>query len=82
MNQPLQVPKDLGSAAVRARPPRPPDRRARASQFEFLADLIYQRRHVIVMGDMNSATDSPEMNSFVQASQLHVPGAAEHTFPS
>lgn len=57
-------------------------RRARASQFEFLADLIYQRRHVIVMGDMNSATDSPEMNSFVQASQLHVPEAAEHTFPS
>ena len=57
-------------------------KRGRLRQIEFLAELISGYRHVIVMGDLNCRSDSPEMNVLLQAADLCVPVPGLHTFPS
>ncbi len=57
-------------------------RRARDRQLEYICDLVNRYEHVIVMGDMNTAPNSPEMNKLFCTTNLREPEEALHTFPS
>lgn len=57
-------------------------RRARLRQFGFLAELAREFRHVIVMGDLNCRSDSPELVSLIDRAGLREPAHDLHTFPS
>ncbi len=57
-------------------------RRARASQLDYLADMVNEFPHAIVMGDFNCAADSPEMSRLFARTHLHEPLEEVHTFPS
>ncbi|ABI58189.1 endonuclease/exonuclease/phosphatase family protein [Alkalilimnicola ehrlichii MLHE-1] len=57
-------------------------RRARATQLAYLADLINEHRHVIVMGDFNCHSRSPEFTTLVDRTELLEPVHDLHTFPS
>ncbi|MCK7577873.1 MAG: endonuclease/exonuclease/phosphatase family protein [Chromatiales bacterium] len=41
-------------------------RRGRLRQIEFLAELVRDYRHVILMGDLNCDSDSPEMMALLE----------------
>jgi len=56
--------------------------RARMRQLGYVAELVNQYRHVVVMGDLNCAPDSPEMAMLFRTTHLHEPLEALHTFPS
>jgi endonuclease/exonuclease/phosphatase family metal-dependent hydrolase len=49
-------------------------RRGRLRQIEFLAELVRDYRHVILMGDLNCGSDSPEMTTLLAAARLREPG--------
>ncbi|PWV64801.1 endonuclease/exonuclease/phosphatase family protein [Plasticicumulans acidivorans] len=58
-------------------------RRGRHLQLDFVADLIGDARHVIVMGDLNCQGSSPELSALRERTGLRLPDA--HwlpTFPS
>jgi endonuclease/exonuclease/phosphatase family metal-dependent hydrolase len=57
-------------------------RRGRLRQICFLADIIKDFRHVIVMGDLNCRSDSPEMKLLLRSAHLCEPEPGLHTFPS
>ena len=57
-------------------------RRARLRQFGFVAELTSAFRHVIVMGDLNCRSDSPELVSLISRAGLREPAHDLHTFPS
>ena len=57
-------------------------RRGRLRQIGFLTELARDYRHVIVMGDLNSRTDSPEMAVLLENIGLLEPAPGLHTFPS
>lgn len=57
-------------------------RRGRLQQLEFLADLMGDARHVIVMGDLNCRSDSPELARLHRLTGLREPAAELFTFPS
>lgn len=57
-------------------------RRGRLRQFEFLAELVREYGHVIVMGDLNCGSDSPEMKALLTAARLRDPSPGLYTFPS
>lgn len=57
-------------------------KRARASQFDYLADRIANLARVVVMGDMNCRLSSLEMNQFLLSSGLREPSEEHSTFPS
>ena len=57
-------------------------RRGRLRQIEFLADLVRDCRHVILMGDLNCPSDSPEMAVLLESAGLSEPEPGLHTFPS
>lgn len=57
-------------------------RRARLRQFGFIAELAAEYRHVIVMGDLNCRSDSPELNWLIGRAGLREPAHDLHTFPS
>jgi len=57
-------------------------RKGRLQQLAFLADLIKDHRHVIVMGDLNCRSDSPELSTLHRVSGLVEPTAELFTFPS
>lgn len=57
-------------------------KRGRRRQMQFLAELIGDYRHVIVMGDLNCRSDSPEMTLLLQSAHLCEPAPGLHTFPS
>lgn len=57
-------------------------RRARLRQFGFIAELTSAFRHVIVMGDLNCRSDSPELVSLISRAGLREPAHDLHTFPS
>jgi endonuclease/exonuclease/phosphatase family metal-dependent hydrolase len=57
-------------------------RRGRMRQIGFLAELVRDYRHVILMGDMNCGVDSPELAALLDAVHLRNPGPGLHTFPS
>jgi endonuclease/exonuclease/phosphatase family metal-dependent hydrolase len=57
-------------------------RRSRVRQIGFLADIIKDYRHLIVMGDLNCRSDSREMKMLLCSAQLCEPEPGLHTFPS
>ena len=57
-------------------------RRGRLQQVAFLIELMRDYRHVILMGDMNCDSDSPEMAVLLDAARLRDAGPGLHTFPS
>ena len=57
-------------------------RRVRFEQISYLADLINQYPHVILMGDMNCQPDSLELRYLFRRTHLREPLEKFHTFPS
>ncbi len=57
-------------------------RRVRFEQLSYLADLINQYPHVVLMGDMNCQPDSPELRYLFRRTRLNEPLDQFHTFPS
>ena len=57
-------------------------RRGRLRQIEFLAERVGDYRHIILMGDLNCDSDSPEMAVLVDVARLREPAPGLHTFPS
>lgn len=57
-------------------------RRGRLRQICFLGDLIKGYRHIIIMGDLNCRSDSPEMRVLLRSAGLCEPAPGLHTFPS
>ena len=57
-------------------------RRGRLRQIGFLAERVADYRHVILMGDLNCDSDSPEMAVLVETARLREPASGLHTFPS
>ncbi len=57
-------------------------RRARMQQMDFLAELANAHRHVIVMGDLNCRSDSPELKRLCRRTDLLEPLHGMHTYPS
>lgn len=57
-------------------------RRGRLRQIEFLAELVRDYRHVILMGDLNCCSDSPEMAVLLESVRLCESAPGLHTFPS
>ncbi len=55
---------------------------ARERQLQFIAELLAGCRHVILMGDLNSEPDSPEMRLLFRRTHLLPPAQAMATFPS
>ncbi|MDX1812766.1 MAG: endonuclease/exonuclease/phosphatase family protein, partial [Gammaproteobacteria bacterium] len=46
------------------------------------SQLVQIYDHVVVMGDMNCAADSEEMQALMRNSGLHAPASELNTFPS
>lgn len=57
-------------------------RRARRSQLDFLAERLAGCRYAIVMGDFNAPTHAPEMQAFLERSELLSLPCDLSTFPS
>ena len=57
-------------------------RRGRLRQIEFLAELVRDYRHVILMGDLNCRSDSREMVVLLESAHLCESAPGLHTFPS
>lgn len=57
-------------------------RRGRLRQIEFLAEQVRSYRHVILMGDLNCRSDSPEMAVLLDKARLRESTPGLYTFPS
>jgi endonuclease/exonuclease/phosphatase family metal-dependent hydrolase len=57
-------------------------RRARLRQMGFIGELAGEYQHVIVMGDLNCRSDSPELSWLIRRAGLSEPTHDLHTFPS
>ena len=57
-------------------------RRARAQQFDYVAGLVREYPHVVVMGDLNTGPSSRELRSFCDKAGLIIPDSHILTFPS
>ncbi|MDH5359171.1 MAG: endonuclease/exonuclease/phosphatase family protein [Gammaproteobacteria bacterium] len=57
-------------------------RRARGKQLGFIAELSQEYAHVVMMGDLNTSPNSPEMKHLFRNTSLIEPLDAFHTFPS
>lgn len=57
-------------------------RRGRERQLASLAELIADHRHVILMGDLNCRSESPEMQWLLRGADLREPTHGLYTFPS
>ena len=70
----------LELAGVVHAPPHPVGGRQR--QVGFLAELLADCRHAVVMGDFNCTPDSVELRSLTERAGLGAPGFSTGTFPS
>ncbi len=55
---------------------------SRRSQIDFIADLLTDHPHAVLMGDFNCDPDQPEMRSLYARTQLQPPATCVPTFPS
>ena len=55
---------------------------SRASQIDFIADLLHDHPHAILMGDFNCDPDRPEMQALYKHTRLQPPAMCVPTFPS
>lgn len=57
-------------------------RRARQRQLAFIAEIASEQRNLILMGDLNCCSDSPEISALIEHAGLREPMHDLHTFPS
>ena len=57
-------------------------KRARLRQLGFIGEIASTHRHVILMGDLNCHSDSPELGRLIERVGLREPAHDLHTFPS
>jgi endonuclease/exonuclease/phosphatase family metal-dependent hydrolase len=55
---------------------------SRASQLAFIAELLHDHPHAVLMGDFNCDVDRPEMATLFRRTRLQPPAHAVPTFPS
>ena len=55
---------------------------SRVLQLDFIADLLRDRPHVVLMGDFNCPHDSPELQVLFDRTRLARPSQPQPTFPS
>jgi len=55
---------------------------SRASQISFIAELLHDHPHAVLMGDFNCDPDRPEMQSLYNRTRLQPPTTCVPTFPS
>src|SRR5690606_26988583 len=55
---------------------------SRRSQLSFIAELLHDQRHAVLMGDFNCRAEQPEMDILYRNTNLQPPACAVHTFPS
>ena len=56
--------------------------RARFNQLDYIADIVNEYRHVVIMGDFNCKSDSKEMDQLVNRTLMSEPIHGLNTFPS
>jgi len=57
-------------------------KKTRMNQIGFLSELIRSEKNVVLMGDLNCETDSPEMEYLFKKTHMSEPQGKPHTFPS
>jgi len=57
-------------------------RRGRLRQIGFLTERVRDYRHIVLMGDLNCSSDSPEIAVLLEVVGLHEPAPGLYTFPS
>lgn len=55
---------------------------SRTSQLSFIAELLHDHPHAVLMGDFNCSIDRPEMQALFRQTRLQPPDCEVHTFPS
>ena len=55
---------------------------SRRAQLSFIAELLHDHPHAVLMGDFNCKADQPEMEILYRNTRLQPPDCAVHTFPS
>ncbi|HTD27799.1 MAG TPA: endonuclease/exonuclease/phosphatase family protein [Xanthomonadaceae bacterium] len=55
---------------------------SRSAQLDFLAELLGDALHVVLMGDFNCAHDTPDMQRLYRRTRLQPPSTIAATFPS
>ena len=55
---------------------------SRASQLAFIAELLHDHPHAVLMGDFICPIDRPEMQALFRATRLQPPACVVNTFPS
>ena len=55
---------------------------SRASQLAFIAELLHDHPHAVLMGDFNCSIDRPEMQALFRNTRLQPPNGVVPTFPS
>ncbi|VAW83199.1 Endonuclease/exonuclease/phosphatase family protein [hydrothermal vent metagenome] len=56
--------------------------RGRVNQLDYLGELINEYRHVVLMGDMNCRSNSPEIERLIDRTLMTEPLHGMNTFPS
>jgi endonuclease/exonuclease/phosphatase family metal-dependent hydrolase len=54
----------------------------RKTQLAFIAELLQDSPHTVLMGDFNCSHEQPEMQPLFQKTRLQPPADVVHTFPS
>jgi endonuclease/exonuclease/phosphatase family metal-dependent hydrolase len=57
-------------------------RRVRGLQLDYINELVAERKHLVVMGDLNAGCDSSEVRTFIEKVGLTEPACDQATFPS
>lgn len=57
-------------------------RRVRRRQLDFIAELVGNSRHLVVMGDLNAGCESSEVREFIENNGLRESACTQPTFPS
>lgn len=57
-------------------------KRARSRQLAYISELVCEHSQLVVMGDFNCGSKSPELQELVNATHLRLPTEDAHTFPS
>jgi endonuclease/exonuclease/phosphatase family metal-dependent hydrolase len=57
-------------------------RRVRVRQLDFVHELTSDRKHLVIMGDLNAGCDSSEIRAFIARTGLTEPACNKATFPS
>jgi len=57
-------------------------RRMRLRQLDFIAELVGNSEHLVVMGDLNAGSDSLEVRRFIENNGLRTPDCVKPTYPS